>query len=193
MFDKDTLALDFEDDSLTSNMRCAYPLHYIENASSTSISGTPKNIIMLTCDAFGVLPPISKLSPEQAMYHFLSGFTSKMAGLEKGITETQPTFSTCFGAPFMPRRPEVYEFRLHGACIGAGIELPAFAGRVVAAPDSSFRLPEVGMGLIPGAGGCVSLPRRVGRQRFNRMAMTGEALSAGEALRMGLIDAIEAV
>ena len=108
VYDKDTLELDFEDDSLTSNMRCAYPLHYIDNASSTSISGTPKNIIMLTCDAFGVLPPISRLTPEQAMYHFLSGFTSKMAGLEKGITETQPTFSTCFGAPFMPRRPEVY-------------------------------------------------------------------------------------
>jgi len=108
VYDKDTLELDFKDDSLTSNMRCAYPLHYIENASTTSISGTPKNIIMLTCDAFGVLPPISRLSPEQAMYHFLSGFTSKMAGLEKGIKETQPTFSTCFGAPFMPRRPEVY-------------------------------------------------------------------------------------
>lgn len=108
VYDKETLELDFEDDSLTSNMRCAYPLHYIDNASETSISGTPKNIIMLTCDAFGVLPPIARLSPEQAMYHFLSGFTSKMAGLEKGIKETQPTFSTCFGAPFMPRRPEVY-------------------------------------------------------------------------------------
>lgn len=108
VYDENTRELDFQDDSLTSNMRCAYPLHYIDNASKTSISGTPKNVIMLTCDAFGVLPPISRLTPEQAMYHFLSGFTSKMAGLEKGITETLPTFSTCFGAPFMPRRPEVY-------------------------------------------------------------------------------------
>ncbi len=108
VFDPETLELDFEDDSLTANMRCAYPLHYISNASETSLGGHPKNIIMLTCDAFGVLPPISKLTPAQAMYHFLSGFTSKVAGTERGITDPEPTFSTCFGAPFMPRRPEVY-------------------------------------------------------------------------------------
>ena len=108
VFDKDTLALDFQDDSLTANMRCAYPLHYISNASSTALGGHPKNIIMLTCDAFGVLPPIARLTPAQAMYHFLSGFTSKVAGTERGVTEPEPTFSTCFGAPFMPRRPEVY-------------------------------------------------------------------------------------
>ncbi|NOX72256.1 MAG: phosphoenolpyruvate carboxykinase [Alphaproteobacteria bacterium] len=108
VFDAETKTLDFEDDSLTANMRCAYPLHYISNASETSLGGQPKNIIMLTCDAFGVLPPISRLTPAQAMYHFLSGFTSKVAGTEQGVTEPQPTFSTCFGAPFMPRRPEVY-------------------------------------------------------------------------------------
>jgi phosphoenolpyruvate carboxykinase (ATP) len=108
VFDTETLKLDFADDSLTANMRCAYPLEAISNASSTGCGGTPRNIIMLTCDAFGVLPPIAKLSPAQAMYHFLSGFTSKVAGTERGITEPQPTFSTCFGAPFMPRRPEVY-------------------------------------------------------------------------------------
>ncbi len=108
VYDPETRALDFEDDSLTANMRCAYPLHYISNASETGTGGSPKNIIMLTCDAFGVLPPIARLSPAQAMYHFLSGFTSKMAGTERGVTEAQPTFSTCFGAPFMPRRPEVY-------------------------------------------------------------------------------------
>jgi phosphoenolpyruvate carboxykinase (ATP) len=108
VFDSETLKLDFADDSLTANMRCAYPLEAISNASSTGCGGTPRNIIMLTCDAFGVLPPIAKLSPAQAMYHFLSGFTSKVAGTERGITEPQPTFSTCFGAPFMPRRPEVY-------------------------------------------------------------------------------------
>ncbi len=108
VFDPETLELDFEDDSLTANMRCAYPLHYISNASETALGGHPKNIIMLTCDAFGVLPPIARLTPAQAMYHFLSGFTSKVAGTERGVTEPEPTFSTCFGAPFMPRRPEAY-------------------------------------------------------------------------------------
>jgi phosphoenolpyruvate carboxykinase (ATP) len=106
--DPNTFELDFEDDSLTANMRCAYPLHYISNASDTARGGQPNNIIMLTCDAFGVLPPIARLTPAQAMYHFLSGFTSKVAGTERGVTEPEPTFSTCFGAPFMPRRPEVY-------------------------------------------------------------------------------------
>jgi phosphoenolpyruvate carboxykinase (ATP) len=108
VFDADTKELDFEDDSLTANMRCAYPLDYISNASDSALGGHPKNIIMLTCDAFGVLPPIARLTPAQAMYHFLSGFTSKVAGTERGVTEPEPTFSTCFGAPFMPRRPEVY-------------------------------------------------------------------------------------
>ena len=108
VFDEETLELDFDDDSLTANMRCAYPLDYISNASDTALGGHPKNVIMLTCDAFGVLPPIARLTPAQAMYHFLSGFTSKVAGTERGVTEPEPTFSTCFGAPFMPRRPEVY-------------------------------------------------------------------------------------
>lgn len=108
VFDPETKELDFTDDSLTANMRCAYPLEYISNASGTAVGGHPKNIIMLTCDAFGVLPPIARLTPAQAMYHFLSGFTAKVAGTERGVTEPQPTFSTCFGAPFMPRRPEVY-------------------------------------------------------------------------------------
>lgn len=108
VFDPETLELDFEDSSLTENMRCAYPLDYISNASETSLGGQPKNVIMLTCDAYGVLPPIARLSPAQAMYHFLSGFTSKTPGTEVGVTEPIPTFSTCFGAPFMPRRPEVY-------------------------------------------------------------------------------------
>jgi len=108
VFDPRTKELDFDDDSLTANMRCAYPLEYISNASDTALGGHPKNIVMLTCDAFGVLPPIARLTPAQAMYHFLSGFTSKVAGTERGVTEPEPTFSTCFGAPFMPRRPEVY-------------------------------------------------------------------------------------
>ncbi|HWL57127.1 MAG TPA: phosphoenolpyruvate carboxykinase [Paracoccus sp. (in: a-proteobacteria)] len=108
VYDPDTLELDFDDNSITDNMRCAYPLDQISNASETSLGGMPKNVIMLTCDAYGVLPPIARLTPAQAMYHFLSGFTSKTPGTEVGVTEPTPTFSTCFGAPFMPRRPEVY-------------------------------------------------------------------------------------
>lgn len=99
---------DFNDGSLTENTRCAYPLHFIPNASGTGRASHPKNIIMLTADAFGVLPPIAKLTPAQAMYHFLSGYTAKVAGTEKGVTEPEATFSTCFGAPFMPRHPSEY-------------------------------------------------------------------------------------
>ena len=108
VYHPDTLELDFRDSSITENMRCAYPLDAISNASDTSLGGNPRNVIMLTCDAYGVLPPIARLTPAQAMYHFLSGFTSKTPGTEVGVTEPIPTFSTCFGAPFMPRRPEVY-------------------------------------------------------------------------------------
>lgn len=99
---------DFDDTTLTENTRAAYPLHFVPNASDTGCSGHPKNIVMLTADAFGVMPPIAKLTPAQAMYHFLSGYTAKVAGTEKGVTEPQATFSTCFGAPFMPRHPSVY-------------------------------------------------------------------------------------
>ena len=99
---------DFDDESKTENTRIAYPLNFIANASTTGRAGHPKNIIMLTCDAFGVLPPIAKLDPAQAMYHFLSGYTAKVAGTEKGVTEPQATFSTCFGAAFLPLHPTVY-------------------------------------------------------------------------------------
>jgi phosphoenolpyruvate carboxykinase (ATP) len=100
---------DFQDGRLTENTRAAYPLDFILNASPTGRAGHPRNIVMLTADAFGVLPPIAKLSPSQAMYHFLSGYTAKVAGTEKGVgREPQATFSTCFGAPFMPRHPSVY-------------------------------------------------------------------------------------
>jgi phosphoenolpyruvate carboxykinase (ATP) len=101
-------ALDLDDGRYTENTRACYPLDFIPNASESGITGTPENIIMLTADAFGVLPPISRLSPEQAMYHFLSGYTARVAGTEKGVTEPQATFSTCFGAPFMPRHPTIY-------------------------------------------------------------------------------------
>ncbi|MDB5525885.1 MAG: pckA [Rhizobium sp.] len=99
---------DFNDGSLTENTRAAYPLHFIPNASESGIGNHPKTIIMLTADAFGVMPPIARLTPDQAMYHFLSGYTAKVAGTEKGVTEPEATFSTCFGAPFMPRHPAEY-------------------------------------------------------------------------------------
>jgi phosphoenolpyruvate carboxykinase (ATP) len=158
VFDPLTLELDFQDNSITDNMRCAYPLEAISNASKTSLGGHPKNVIMLTCDAYGVLPPIARLSPAQAMYHFLSGFTAKTPGTEVGVTEPIPTFSTCFGAPFMPRRPEVYGRLLadrigrHGAscwlvntgwtggAFGTGSRMPIAATRALlaAALDGSL-------------------------------------------------------
>ena len=99
---------DFDDDSKTENTRIAYPLDFIRNSSSTGRGGNPKNIVMLTCDAFGVLPPIAKLDASQAMYHFLSGYTAVVAGTVKGVTEPTATFSTCFGHPFLPRHASVY-------------------------------------------------------------------------------------
>ena len=99
---------DFDDVSLTQNTRCSYPISYIPNASKSGLGNHPSNVIFLTCDAFGVIPPISRLTPEQAMYHFISGYTAKVAGTERGVTEPQATFSACFGAPFMPLHPTVY-------------------------------------------------------------------------------------
>jgi len=150
---------DFDDGSLTENTRCAYPLHFIPNSSNTGIAGQPKNIIMLTADAFGVMPPIANLTPAQAMYHFLSGYTAKVAGTEKGVTEPEATFSTCFGAPFMPRHPSVYGNLLRdliarhdvdcwlvntgwtGGAYGVGNRMPIGATRALlsAALDGSLR------------------------------------------------------
>jgi phosphoenolpyruvate carboxykinase (ATP) len=104
----DVRRLDLDDATLTENTRAAYPISHIPNASTDGKGGHPKNIIFLTADAFGVLPPISRLTPEQAMYHFLSGYTAKVAGTERGVTEPQATFSACFGAPFMAQHPNVY-------------------------------------------------------------------------------------
>ncbi len=106
--DPETRLPDFDDDTKTPNTRVAYPLEAIPNASETGRADTPRNIVFLTCDSFGVLPPIAKLNPDQAMYHFLSGYTAKVAGTERGVSEPQATFSACFGAPFMPLHPSVY-------------------------------------------------------------------------------------
>ncbi len=108
VLDPVTAATDFDDATLTENTRSSYPLDFIPNASPTGRAGHPTNIVMLTCDAFGVLPPISRLTPEQAMYHFVSGYTARVAGTERGVTTPQATFSACFGAPFMPRPASVY-------------------------------------------------------------------------------------
>ncbi|MFD2922778.1 phosphoenolpyruvate carboxykinase (ATP) [Halobacillus naozhouensis] len=106
--DEETRVPDYDNTSLTENTRAAYPLHHIDNTVQPSIAGHPNAIVFLTADATGVLPPISKLTKEQAMYHFLSGYTSKLAGTERGVTSPQATFSACFGSPFLPLAPSVY-------------------------------------------------------------------------------------
>lgn len=108
VYDPATRVVDYANASLTENTRCAYPIEYIPNAKIPCVASHPSNIIMLTCDAFGVLPPVAKLTPSQAMYHFISGYTAKIAGTEEGVTEPQATFSTCFGAPFLVWHPVKY-------------------------------------------------------------------------------------
>jgi phosphoenolpyruvate carboxykinase (ATP) len=108
VIDPVTRELDFDDNTLAENSRGAYPIEFIPNCSEQNLGPVPRNMIFLTADAYGVLPPIAKLTPDQAMYHFLSGYTARVAGTEIGVTEPDATFSTCFGAPFMPRHPSVY-------------------------------------------------------------------------------------
>lgn len=119
VLDSQTRVADYKDDSITENTRSCYPLSYIENAIIPSIASVPKNIFFLTCDAYGVLPPVSRLTKEQAMYHFLSGYTAKVAGTETGVKEPSPTFSACFGAAFLPLHPTEYA-NLLGKKIDAG-------------------------------------------------------------------------
>jgi phosphoenolpyruvate carboxykinase (ATP) len=123
VLDPDTRALHLDDDSLTENTRSAFPISYIDNATTTGVGGHPRHVVMLTADAFGVLPPVARLSPDQAMYYFLSGYTSKLAGTEVGVTDPEATFSACFGSPFLPLHPSRYaallgeRIRRHGPAV----------------------------------------------------------------------------
>jgi phosphoenolpyruvate carboxykinase (ATP) len=108
VLDPDTREMDLDDMTYTENTRSSYPLSFIPNAIPSGVAGHPKNVVMLTADAYGAMPPIARLTPEGAMYHFLSGYTARVAGTERGVTEPKATFSTCFGAPFLPLNPNVY-------------------------------------------------------------------------------------
>ncbi len=122
VMDQVTRQLDLADNSLADNSRGAYPIDFIPNSSEKNLGPVPKNMIFLTADAYGVLPPIAKLTPDQAMYHFLSGYTARVAGTEIGVKEPQSTFSTCFGAPFMPRHPSVYGNLLKDRIAKGGVD-----------------------------------------------------------------------
>jgi len=162
VIDPATRLPDYDDGSITENTRANYPVEYIDGAVIPGVGGHPKTVVFLTADAFGVLPPITKLTPEQAMYHFVSGYTAKVAGTEAGVTEPQATFSTCFGAPFMLRAPKVYAELLrqrmteHNAevwlvntgwqggkyGVGKRMDIPHTRAMVTAAVDGSLRNAE---------------------------------------------------
>src|SRR5207248_1104794 len=153
--------LDMDDDSKTENTRAAYKLERIANALPTKRAGHPRSVIFLAADAFGILPPIARLSREQALFYFLSGYTSKLAGTELGVTEPQPTFSTCFGQPFLPQPPLVYARLLgekldrHGATVwlvntgwtggpfGEGQRMPIQATRTMLSAALSRELDDI--------------------------------------------------
>jgi phosphoenolpyruvate carboxykinase (ATP) len=187
--DPATRALDLDSAAITENTRASYPIHFIPNHVPGGLGGHPSHIIFLTCDAFGVMPPIARLSPAQAMYHFLSGYTAKVAGTERGVTEPKETFSACFGAPFLPRHPNTYASMLGekiarygvqcwlvntgwtGGPFGVGQRLrlahtraivrAALAGRLDHTP--TVREPAFGLAVpteVPGVPGDVLLPRR---------------------------------
>jgi phosphoenolpyruvate carboxykinase (ATP) len=123
VIDPVTRKIDLDDNRLAENSRGSYPIDFIPNASANNMGPVPRNIIMLTADAFGILPPIARLTPDQAMYHFLSGYTARVAGTEIGVTEPDATFSTCFGAPFMPRHPSVYGNLLKDRIAKGGVDV----------------------------------------------------------------------
>jgi phosphoenolpyruvate carboxykinase (ATP) len=159
--DEQTRRVNLDDTSKTANMRAAYPISHISNASHVGFAGHPTDVIFLTADAFGVLPPISKLTREQVIYYFLSGYTAKLAGTERGVTEPQATFSACFGAPFMPLPPSVYAELLadkveqHNATVwlvntgwtggphGVGHRMPIAYTRAIVAAALEHRLDDV--------------------------------------------------
>jgi phosphoenolpyruvate carboxykinase (ATP) len=122
VMDEDTREIDLDDNTLAENSRASYPIDFIPNASKDNLGPVPKNMIFLTADAYGVLPPVAKLTPDQAMYHFLSGYTARVAGTEIGVVEPSATFSTCFGAPFMSRHPTVYGNLLKKRIEGGGVD-----------------------------------------------------------------------
>ncbi|MCB0374663.1 MAG: phosphoenolpyruvate carboxykinase (ATP) [Sinomicrobium sp.] len=123
VFKEGSNEVDYADSSITQNTRVSYPIYHIDNIQQPSYAGNPKNIFFLTCDAFGVLPPVSRLTPGQAAYHFISGYTAKVAGTEAGITEPVPSFSACFGEPFMPMHPAVYAEMLSQKMQQAGVNV----------------------------------------------------------------------
>ncbi|NMB94953.1 MAG: phosphoenolpyruvate carboxykinase (ATP) [Flexilinea flocculi] len=156
VYDEINHEIDFDDDSITENTRGAYPIYFIDGIVPEGHAGHPKNVFMLTADASGVLPPISRLTQEQAMYYFMSGYTSKLAGTETGITEPQPSFSTCFGQPFLPLHPSVYAEML---------------GKKIAEHDSKVWLLNTGWSGGPyGVGSRFKLPYT---RAFVRAALTG--------------------
>ena len=122
MVDPDSRAIDLDDAELTENTRACYPIHFIRNHVQGGMGGHPSHIVFLTCDAYGVMPPVARLTPAQAMYHFLSGYTAKVAGTERGVTEPQATFSACFGAPFLPLHPNTYAELLGGRIARHGVQ-----------------------------------------------------------------------
>ena len=185
-WEPETRALDFADASRTANTRCAYPLEAIPNASATGLAGHPRHVVMLTCDAFGVLPPIARLSPGQAMEHFLAGFTAKVAGTETGVTEPQPTFSACFGAPFLPRPPEVYGRLLEGRIAAAGAECWLVStGWTGGAHGAGRRMPIAATRALLAA----ALSGRLSKGAFRRDPWFGfEVPLAAEGVDAGLLD-----
>ncbi len=169
--------IDFDDGSITENTRASYPIHYIPNAVLPGRGDHPDNVVFLTCDAFGVLPPLAKLTPAQAMYHFLSGYTAKVAGTERGVTEPKAAFSPCFGAPFLPRHPSVYaellgeRLKEHGSRVwlvntgwtgggyGVGTRIPLKHTRAMLNAALSGRLDGVETTVDPNFG--LSVPTKV--------------------------------
>jgi phosphoenolpyruvate carboxykinase (ATP) len=120
--DPETRAIDLDSDQITENTRASYPIHYIPNHVPGGAGGHPSHILFLTCDAYGVMPPIARLSPAQAMYHFVSGYTAKVACTERGVTEPKATFSTCFGAPFLPLTANTYASLLGAKIAAHGVQ-----------------------------------------------------------------------